>query len=142
MPPDLAQAKALDLGLDLVEVSPDSRPPVCRIMDFGKFKYSQKKKQAEARKAQTNTSIKEVKFRPKIEEHDYTFKVDRIKKFLGAGHKAKITMMFRGREITKQNLARDIMYRIAEDIKEHGSVEMQPKLEGRNMTMIVAPMKS
>ena len=142
MPPDLALAKAEDLGLDLVEVSPESRPPVCRIMDYGKFKYAQKKKTSEARKSQTSTSVKEVKFRPKIEEHDYTFKVERIKKFLGAGAKAKVTMMFRGREITRQDIARDILRRIAEDVKEVGSIESTPKLEGRNMIMIVAPIKT
>ena len=110
-------------------------------MDYGKFKYAQKKKQAEARKSQSSTAVKEVKFRPKIEEHDYSFKVERLKKFLDLGHKAKVTMMFRGREITRQDLAREIMKRIQEDIKEHGSVELMPKLEGRNMIMIVTPSK-
>ena len=95
MPPDLALAKAEDLGLDLVEVAPESRPPVCRIMDFGKFKYEQKKKTADAKRAQSAMGVKEVKFRPKIEEHDYKTKVERIRKFLDGGHKAKVTMMFR-----------------------------------------------
>jgi len=139
MPPDLAMQKARDVGLDLVEVSPESKPPVCRIMDYGKYKYSQKKKTSEARKNQGSTTIKEVKFRPKIEAHDYSFKVDRIKQFLSGGHKAKITMMFRGREITHQDRARDIMKRIADDIKEHGTVESYPRLDGRNMIMMVAP---
>lgn len=142
MPPDLALAKAEDLGLDLVEVAPESRPPVCRIMDFGKFKYEQKKKTADAKRAQSAMGVKEVKFRPKIEEHDYKTKVERIRKFLDGGHKAKVTMMFRGREITRQEIARDIMQRIAGDIEDKGSVESQPKLEGRNMSMIVVPLKS
>lgn len=141
MPPDMAIAKAQDLGLDLVEVSPESRPPVCRIMDYGKFKYAQKKKVAEAKKHQTNSTLKEVKFRPKIELHDYAFKVDAIKRFLGEGHKVKVTMMFRGREITRQDMARKIMERIGVDIKEEGTVESFPKLEGRNMIMVVAPAK-
>lgn len=141
MPPDLALQKAQELGLDLVEVSPESRPPVCRIMDYGKFKYAQKKKNAEARKHQVNVTIKEVKFRPKIETHDYNTKVEHIKRFLSEGHKTKVTMMFRGREITHQEIARRIMNRIVEDLKatNAGLVEQMPKLEGRNMTMVVAP---
>ena len=139
MPPEMALAKAIEAGLDLVEVSPESRPPVCRIMDYGKFKYAQKKKDAEARKNQVNTTVKEVKFRPKIERHDYEFKVDAIKRFLGEGHKAKITMMFRGREIAHQDIARGIMQRILNDLKEVGAVEQFPKLDGRNMVMVVAP---
>lgn len=139
MPPELARAKAEELALDLVEVSPEARPPVCRIMDYGKFKYSQKKKTSEARKNQASTTVKEVKFRPKIESHDYNFKVERLRKFLSGGHKAKVTMMFRGREITHQDRARDLMRRIADDVKESGAVEQWPKLEGRNMTMVVAP---
>ena len=139
MPPELAMQKAADLGLDLVEVSPESKPPVCRIMDYGKYKYSQKKKTSEAKKHQGSTTIKEVKFRPKIEAHDYNFKVERIRRFLGEGHKAKVTMMFRGREITHQGIAKGIMERIANDVKEAGSVEQFPRLDGRNMTMVIAP---
>jgi translation initiation factor IF-3 len=139
MPPELAMQKANDLGFDLVEISPEAVPPVCRIMDYGKFKYAQKKKVAEAKKHQTTQAIKEVKFRPKIETHDYNFKVDAIRRFLGEGHKAKVTMMFRGREIAHQDRARDIMTRIAADVKEAGTVESLPRLEGRNMVMVVAP---
>jgi len=139
MPPELALQKAQEAALDLVEVSPEAEPPVCRIMDFGKFKYSQKKKTAEAKKHQSSQTVKEVKFRPKIETHDYNFKIERIRKFLGEGHKAKVTMMFRGREITHQDRARDIMQRIAEDVKESGAVESFPRLEGRNMIMVVSP---
>lgn len=141
MPPDMALSKALELGLDLVEVSPESRPPVCRIMDYGKFKYAQKKKVAEAKKHQATSTLKEVKFRPKIEVHDYEFKVENIKRFLGEGHKVKVTMMFRGREITRQDIARKIMERISGDVKGSGTVESFPKLEGRNMIMVVAPAK-
>ena len=141
MPPDMAVAKATELGLDLVEVSPESRPPVCRIMDYGKFKYAQKKKTAEARKNQTALTVKEVKFRPKIEEHDFETKVGHIKKFLSEGHKTKVTMMFRGREITHQDIARRILERVVQALKASnlGTVEQFPKLEGRNMTMVVAP---
>ena len=135
----VALKMAEEAALDLVEVSPTAEPPVCRIMDYGKFKYSQKKKTSEARKNQASTTIKEVKFRPKIEAHDYLFKVNRIKEFLTEGHKAKVTMMFRGREITHQDIARGIMQRIAEDIKELGSVEQFPRMDGRNMTMVVTP---
>lgn len=141
MPPDVAIQKATELGLDLVEISPESRPPVCRIMDYGKFKYAQKKKTAEARKHQTSLSIKEVKFRPKIEPHDYNTKVDHIKRFLSEGHKTKVTMMFRGREITHPEIARRILERVVDELKTAnlGTVEQMPKLEGRNMTMVVAP---
>ncbi len=142
MPPDLAISKAVELGLDLVEISPESRPPVCRIMDYGKFKYAQKKKNAEARKHQATTTIKEVKFRPKIEEHDYSTKVEHIRRFLADGHKTKVTMMFRGREITHQDIARRILERVVEALKTNnlGTVEQFPKLEGRNMIMVVAPI--
>lgn len=139
MPPELAIQKAMDLGLDLVEVSGDAQPPVCRIMDYGKFKYTQKKKDATARKNQAHVTVKEVKFRPKIDSHDYSFKVERIKRFLSEGHKAKVTMMFRGREITRQELAKGVMDRIMVDIRETGVVEQHPRLDGRNMTMVLAP---
>ncbi len=140
MPPELAIQKAQDLNLDLVEVSPESRPPVCRILDYGRFKYAQEKKSAEARKHQTCTTLKEVKFRPKIETHDYDFKVERIRRFLAEGHKTKITMMFRGREIAHQDRARALMQRIADDIKELGNIESYPRLDGRNMIMVAAPL--
>lgn len=141
MPPELAIQKATELSLDLVEISPESRPPVCRIMDYGKFKYAQKKKTAESRKNQTSMVIKEVKFRPKIEDHDFVTKVEHIKRFLGEGHKTKVTMMFRGREITHQDIARRILDRVVESLKTAnlGTIEQMPKLEGRNMTMVVAP---
>lgn len=138
---DAALSMAAGLGLDLVEISPESRPPVCRIMDHGKFKYEQKKRTTEAKKHQVQTTVKEIKFRPKIEEHDYKVKVDNIMRFLGEGHKAKVTMMFRGREITRPDTARKIMERIVKDLRTYGTVEQLPKLEGRNMIMVVAPSK-
>lgn len=141
MPPDMALSKALELGLDLVEISPESRPPVCRIMDYGKFKYAAKKKVAEAKRHQTVTTVKEVKFRLKIEAHDRNVKVENIRRFLGEGHKVKVTLRFSGREITRQDMARDKMQGISEDVKSLGNVESFPKVEGRNMIMIVAPLK-
>lgn len=142
MPPEMALAKALDLGLDLVEISAESRPPVCRIMDYGKFKYAQKKKTSEAKKHQAVVSIKEVKFGFKIEAHDRNVKVENIRRFLGEGHKVKVTMRFKGREITRQDMARDKMQGISNDIKTIGNVESFPKVEGRNMIMVVAPHKT
>lgn len=141
MPPDMALSKAADLGLDLVEISPESRPPVCRIMDYGKFKYAAKKKVAEAKRHQTVTTVKEVKFRLKIESHDRNVKVENIRRFLGDGHKVKVTLRFSGREITRQDMAREKMQGISEDVKSLGNVESFPKVEGRNMIMIVAPLK-
>jgi translation initiation factor IF-3 len=141
MPPDMALSKALELGLDLVEISPESRPPVCRIMDYGKHKYAAKKKVAEAKRHQTVTTVKEVKFRLKIEAHDRNVKVENIRRFLGEGHKVKVTLRFSGREITRQDMAREKMQSISEDVKTLGNVESFPKVEGRNMIMIVAPLK-
>jgi translation initiation factor IF-3 len=141
MPPDMALSKASELGLDLVEISPESRPPVCRIMDYGKYKYAAKKKVAEAKRHQTVTTINEVKFRLKIEAHDRNVKVENIRRFLGEGHKVKVTLRFSGREITRQDMAREKMQSISEDVKSLGNVESFPKVEGRNMIMIVAPLK-
>jgi len=137
----MALSKASELGLDLVEISPESRPPVCRIMDYGKYKYAAKKKVAEAKRHQTVTTIKEVKFRLKIEAHDRNVKVENIRRFLGEGHKVKVTLRFSGREITRQDMAREKMQSISEDVKSLGNVESFPKVEGRNMIMIVAPLK-
>jgi translation initiation factor IF-3 len=141
MPPELALQKAIESGLDLVEISPEAKPPVCKIMDYGKYKYAQKKKLAESKKNQVNVTVKEVKFRPKIDTHDYNFKVEAIRRFLGEGHKAKVTMMFRGREITHQEIARAIMNRIVQDTKEFGTIEQTAKLDGRNMIMVIAPSR-
>ncbi len=142
MPPEQAMLKAMEAGLDLVEVSPAAKPPVCRILDYGKYKYELKKRQAEARKNAANVVVKEVKFRPKIEEHDYRVKVDRILSFLSDGCKVKVTMMFRGREITRQSIALDLMRRIQEEIQVVGTVEVPPKLEGRNMFMVLGTQRA
>ena len=129
-----------NLGLDLVEVAPDARPPVVRLMDYGKFKYEQSVKAREARKRQTRTVIKEVKLRPKIDTHDFEVKRLRAEKFLGLGDKVKVTMMFRGREVTHPELGRDLLKRFSEELDGFGTVEQMPKLEGRNMTMVLAPV--
>ena len=139
MPPEMALQKAQEQGLDLVEISPDARPPVCKIMDYGKFKYAQKKKEAETRRNQVIVQLKEVKFRPKIEQHDFDTKVGHIRAFLKEGHKAKVTLMFRGREITHPELGRRVLERVAEEIKDLAVVEQFPRLDGRNMTMVVGP---
>jgi translation initiation factor IF-3 len=133
---------AEEVGLDLVEISPNASPPVCKIMDFGKFKYEQQKKAAEAKKKQKVIEIKEVKFRPNIDTHDYEVKMRSVEKFLGEGDKVKITLRFRGREMAHQELGRDLLQKIAEDVVEIGKVESFPKLEGRQMTMVIAAAKS
>lgn len=133
--------KAEFLGLDLVEVSPMSRPPVCKIMDYGKFKYQQKRKIAEAKKKQQNVELKEVKFRPKTDFHDFKVKVNRLKKFLAQGNKGKVTIMFRGREIVHTHIGKDILKRVAESLGDSAVIESQVKMEGRQMMMIVGPSK-
>lgn len=130
---------AEEVGLDLVEVASSSDPPVCRIMDYGKYKYEQSKKLQESKKKATVILVKEVKIRPKTEEHDYQFKLRNIRKFLGQKNKTKVSLMFRGREIAYANLARGLLERIARDVEDIGVVEQMPKLEGRNMIMILAP---
>ena len=139
MPLEEALARAADEKLDLVEVAPKASPPVCRIMDYGKYKYMQAKKLQEAKKKQTTIQIKEVKIRPKTEEHDYQFKLRHIKRFLSEKNKAKVTIMFRGREIAHSELGLKVLKRIIADIEEEGTVEQSPRLEGRNMIMILAP---
>ena len=139
--PEEAIEMAEEVGLDLVEISPNADPPVCKIMDFGKFKYEQQKKAAEARKKQKIIEIKEVKFRPNIDSHDYDVKMRSVHKFLGEGDKVKITLRFRGREMAHQELGRDLLERIAVDIEELGKIESMPKMEGRQMTMIIASAK-
>jgi translation initiation factor IF-3 len=125
--------------LDLVEVSPTAAPPVCRIMDYGKFKYQQSKKQQEARKKQVQVQLKEVKLRPKTDEHDLQFKVKHVRRFLEEGNKAKIAVVFRGREITHMEIGQAILERIAADLEEVAIIEFKPKMEGRSLYMIVAP---
>ncbi|WP_083848190.1 translation initiation factor IF-3 [Oceaniovalibus guishaninsula] len=139
--PDRAMELAEAAGLDLVEISPNATPPVCKIMDFGKFKYENQKREAEARKKQKTIDIKEVKFRPNTDTHDYDVKMRNVFKFLEAGDKVKITLRFRGREMAHQNLGRDLLERVAEDTKELGKVENFPKMEGRQMVMLIGPTR-
>ena len=139
VPVEEALARAVEERLDLVEVAPKAAPPVCKIMDYGKYKYLQSKKLQEARKKQTTIQVKEVKIRPKTEEHDYQFKLRHIKRFIEEKNKAKVTIMFRGREIAHSKLGLKVLERIIEDTGEFAVVEQQPKLEGRSMIMILAP---
>jgi len=135
-----AREKANEEGLDLVEVSAAADPPVCRIMNYDKFRYEQKKKQQEAKKKQTTVETKEIKFRPKTEEHDLAFKINHIKKFLSQKNKVKITMRFRGREIVySQSLGMEAMNKIAEALSEDGNIIQAPKMEGRQMIMFIGP---
>jgi len=127
-------------GLDLVEISPNARPPVCKVMDFGKFKYEQQKRESEARKKQKIIEIKEIKFRPNTDVHDYGVKMRNVVKFLENGDKVKITMRFRGREMAHQNLGLELLHRVAADVEEIGKVENMPKLEGRQMVMLIGPV--
>ncbi len=129
------------LGLDLVEVAPDANPPVCRLMDYGKYKYEMSVKAREARKKQTRTVIKEVKFKPKIGEHDYLIKQRRTIEFLSEGDKVKVTIWFRGREAQRPELGLRILDRLAEEVTDYGVVEQTPSQEGRNMTMVLAPVR-
>jgi translation initiation factor IF-3 len=136
-----ALRQARDLDLDLVEVAPQADPPVCRIMDYGKFKYERDVRQKEARKKQSRTGLKEIKFRPKIDRHDYDTKKGHVIRFLSGGHKVKVTIMFRGREMAHTDLGRKILDRLVEDLGERIVVESMPKQEGRNMIMVIGPNK-
>ena len=136
---DVALQMAADADLDLVEVAPESRPPVCKLMDFGKFKYEAAQKAREARKNQTNTVVKEMKLRPKIDAHDYETKKSHIERFLKAGDKVKVTIMFRGREQSRPELGFRLLQKLAEDIAEIGFVESAPLQDGRNMVMVIGP---
>lgn len=138
--PAKAMQMAIDAGLDLVEISPNANPPVCKIMDFGKFKYETQKREAEARKKQKIIEIKEVKFRPNTDTHDYDVKMRNVFKFLENGDKVKVTLRFRGREMAHQNLGRELLERVAADTKEIGKVENMPKMEGRQMIMLIGPL--
>ncbi len=133
---------AANFELDLVEVSPKSEPPVCRIMDYGKFKYQQQKKAHDAKKKQAVVHIKEVKMRPKTEEHDFQFKLRHIENFLKEGNKIKVTVVFRGRELAHPDLGRNMITRIVEGVKEIGKVEQEAKFEGRNFVTILAPLQA
>ena len=138
---DDARERAEESGLDLVEVAPDARPPVVKLMDYGKFKYEQARAAKEAKKKQHQIHVKEVKFRPSIEEHDYEFKLRHARRFLEEGNKVKLTMMFRGRQVTHPELGREVLARLVEDLADIGKVEQHPSFEGRVMSMVVAPMK-
>ncbi len=139
MSPEEALSKARSMDLDLVEVAPQAKPPVCRIMDYGKFRYEQSKKAREAKKKQAVIQLKEIKLRPKTDEHDFQFKARHVERFLRSGNKAKITMMFRGREMVHTELGKRLLDRLADVLKEVGQVEQPARLEGRNMTMVLAP---
>jgi translation initiation factor IF-3 len=139
--PATAIDMAEEVGLDLVEISPGANPPVCKIMDFGKYKYEQQKKAVEAKKKQKIIEIKEVKFRPNIDTHDYDVKMRSVTKFLGEGDKVKVTLRFRGREMAHQERGRELLTKIAGDIEEIGKIEAMPKMEGRQMIMVVAPQR-
>lgn len=130
---------AYEADLDLVEVAPNARPPVCKIMDYGKFKYEAAQKAREARKNQQQTVVKEQKLRPKIDDHDYETKKGNVIRFLNKGSKVKVTIMFRGREQSRPELGYRLLERLANDVEEYGFVESRPKQDGRNMTMVITP---
>ncbi|MBN1930339.1 MAG: translation initiation factor IF-3 [Desulfobacterales bacterium] len=134
-----ALATAADFGLDLVEISPNAIPPVCKIMDYGRFKYEQTKKHQEAKKKQSTFQIKEIKIRPKTGEHDLQVKVSHIKRFLEKKDKVKVSVIFRGREIALSNLGKDLLKKIAEETEEIAVVEQVPKFEGRTIVMVLSP---
>ncbi len=139
----LAQARQMaeDAELDLVEISPNAKPPVCRIMDYGKFRFDQAKKQQEARKKQKQIQVKEVKFRPGTDEGDYQVKLRNLIRFLTEGDKAKVTLRFRGREMAHQDLGMNLLKRVEADLAPYGTVEQRPRMEGRQMVMTIAPIK-
>lgn len=139
---DEARERAEESGLDLVEVAPDARPPVVKLMDYGKYKYEEARANREARKKQHNIQVKEVKFRPGIEEHDYAFKTRHARRFLEEGNKVRLTMMFRGRQITHSELGLEVLKRVRDDLGDVGKVELEPRFEGRVMFMVMAPLKS
>lgn len=140
---DLDDAKKLadEAGYDLVEISPNADPPVCRIMDYGKYRYQDSKKRAAARKKQKQMQVKEVKFRPGTDTGDYSVKLRNLRRFLEDGDKAKVTMRFRGREMAHQELGLELLQQVEQDLQEYGTVEQYPKLEGRQMVMVISPKK-
>ncbi len=138
---DEAKQRAEDAGLDLVEVAPEARPPVCKLMDYGKYRYEEQRKAREARKKQHTVSLKEVKYRPGIEDHDYDFKTRHVRRFLDDGDKVKVTMMFRGRQLSHPELGLEVLQRVAAAVEDLGKIESQPTREGRTMSMVIAPLK-
>lgn len=141
LPIEEALATAENDGLDLVEVAPNSEPPVCRIMDYGKFVFEQNKKAQSARRKQKQIHVKEIKFRPGTEESDYQVKLRNLIRFLKQGDKTKVTLRFRGREMAHQELGRELLKRVESDLDEYGTVEQYPQLEGRQMVMVLTPRK-
>lgn len=139
---DEARERASDRGMDLVEVAPDARPPVLKMMDYGKYKYEAQRATRDARKKQHTIKVKEVKFRPGIAAHDYNFKVGHAKRFLDEGNKVKLTMMFRGRQVTHPEIGLEVLQRVVKELEEVGTIESQPNMEGRIMSMVVAPLKT
>jgi translation initiation factor IF-3 len=132
---------AREEGFDLVEVAANANPPVCRIMNYGRYKYEQEQRRKESRRKATNVVVKEMKFRPKIDEHDYTTKMKHVERFLAEGSKVKLTIMFRGREVFHPELGLRILERVAEQVSDHATVESAPRQDGRNMTMVLNPTK-
>ncbi|WP_407637831.1 translation initiation factor IF-3 [Corynebacterium atypicum] len=139
---DDARKLAYDADLDLVEVAPKAKPPVCKIMDYGKYRYEQDQKAREARRNQQRTVVKEQKFRPKIDEHDYETKKGNVVRFLEKGSKVKVTIMFRGREQSRPELGYRLLERLADEVSEYGVVESRPRQDGRNMTMVFGPVRN
>ena len=142
MPPAQARKLAEDVGLDLVEVAPGAKPPVCKILDYGKYKYEQQKKAAEARKKQKTVDVKEVKIRPGIEDHDYQVKMRNARKFLTNGDKVKVTMRFRGREMAHQNLGFDLLKRMQVELEDVGKTDLAPKMEGHQIIMVLSALNT
>ena len=140
--PDEARKIAEERGMDLVEIAPNAEPPVCRLMDYGKYLYANAKKKQESKKKQKQITVKEIKFRPGTDIGDYDIKVRNLTKFLDAGNKVKVTLRFRGREMAHQELGMEMLKRVEEDLKEIGIVEQMPKMEGRQMVMVLAPVKT
>ena len=128
--------------MDLVEVAPEARPPVVKMMDYGKYKYEANRAAREARKKQHTIQVKEVKFRPGIEDHDYKFKVGHARRFLDEGNKVKLTMMFRGRQVTHPEIGLEVLSRVTQDLEDLGQIESHPNMEGRIMSMVLAPLKT
>jgi len=139
LPEALAQSREQEL--DLVEVAPNANPPVCRIMDYGRYVYEQEQRRRQSKRKATNVVIKEMKFRPKIDEHDYTTKMKHVVRFLGEGNKVKLTIMFRGREMAHPELGMKILSRVADDVADFATVESAPRQDGRNMTMVLHPTR-
>ena len=140
-PTEAAIELAREQGLDLVEISPNNKPPICKILDLGKYKFQAQKKAAEARKKQKTQSVKEIKMRPNIDTHDYDVKMRAVEKFLGEGDKVKVTLRFRGREMAHMELGMQLLVRVKEQLVDIAKVEAEPKLEGRQMMMVVSPIK-